>query len=112
MALVVKNLPANAGDVRDAGSIPGSGRFPGGGYGNTFPRILLLFFFSIKRVIFKPQDVSELLVHFQSSGKSCRYGQGFSNSLDKRFNQKFYRTLVKILRKQVEKIALENYQPG
>ena len=26
MALVVKNLPARAGDVRDAGSIPGSGR--------------------------------------------------------------------------------------
>ena len=34
MALVVKNLPANAGDVRDLGSIPGSGRSPGGGHGN------------------------------------------------------------------------------
>ena len=32
--LEVKNLPANAGDIRDAGSIPGSGRFPGGGNGN------------------------------------------------------------------------------
>ena len=32
--LVVKNLPANAGDIRDMGSIPGSGRFPGGGHGN------------------------------------------------------------------------------
>jgi len=31
---VVKNLPANAGDMRDAGLIPGSGRFPGGGHGN------------------------------------------------------------------------------
>ena len=31
---VVKNLPANAGDTRDAGSIPGSGRCPGGGNGN------------------------------------------------------------------------------
>ena len=31
---VVKNLPANTGDARDAGSIPGSGRFPGGGNGN------------------------------------------------------------------------------
>ena len=29
--LVVKNLPANAGDIRDAGSIPGSWRSPGGG---------------------------------------------------------------------------------
>ena len=32
--LVVKNPNANAGDVRDEGSIPGSGRFPGGGHGN------------------------------------------------------------------------------
>ena len=29
-ALVVKNLPADAGDVRDTGSIPRSGRSPGG----------------------------------------------------------------------------------
>ena len=29
----VKNQPANAGDVRDASSIPGSGRTPGGGHG-------------------------------------------------------------------------------
>ena len=29
-----KDPPANTGDVRDAGSIPGSGRSPGGGYGN------------------------------------------------------------------------------
>ena len=34
MTLVVKNLPANARDVRDTGSIPGSGRFSGGGNGN------------------------------------------------------------------------------
>ena len=33
-SLVVKNLPANAGDVRDVGSIPGSGRYPGEGHGN------------------------------------------------------------------------------
>ena len=31
VALVVKNLPANAGDRRDTGSIPGSGRSPGEG---------------------------------------------------------------------------------
>ena len=30
----VKNLLASAGDVRDAGSIPGLGRSPGGGHGN------------------------------------------------------------------------------
>ena len=37
MALVVtekKTLPANAGDARDTGSIPGLGRSPGGGHGN------------------------------------------------------------------------------
>ena len=34
MALEVKNPPANAGDVRDVGSIPGSGRSPGGEHGN------------------------------------------------------------------------------
>ena len=36
MSLVVKNPPANAGDVRDAGLILGSGRSPGGGRGNPF----------------------------------------------------------------------------
>ena len=34
VALVVKNLPDNAGDIRDMGSIPGSGRTTGGGHGN------------------------------------------------------------------------------
>ena len=30
VVLMVKNPPANTGDIRDAGSIPGSGRSPGG----------------------------------------------------------------------------------
>ena len=34
LALVVKNPPANAGDIRGMGSIPGSGRSPRGGHGN------------------------------------------------------------------------------
>ena len=33
MVLMVKNPPANAGDTRDVGLIPGSGRSPGGGNG-------------------------------------------------------------------------------
>ena len=33
---MVKNLPAKAEDVRDMGLIPGSGRSPGGGNGNSF----------------------------------------------------------------------------
>ena len=32
---VVKNSPANAGDTRDVGSIPGLGSCPGGGNGNN-----------------------------------------------------------------------------
>ena len=36
MALAIKNLPANAGDIRDAGSIPGLGRSLGEGHGNPF----------------------------------------------------------------------------
>ena len=39
---MVENLPASAGDVRDAGSIPGLGRSPGEGHGSplqySFPR--------------------------------------------------------------------------
>ena len=34
MRLVVKDLPANAGDIRDTGLIPGLGRFSGGGHGS------------------------------------------------------------------------------
>ena len=34
VVLVVKNLPANVGDIRDVSLIPGSGRSPGGGHGN------------------------------------------------------------------------------
>ena len=36
VALVVKNPPANAGDLRDSGLSPGLGRSPGGGYDNPF----------------------------------------------------------------------------
>ena len=34
--LVVKNPPADAEDTRDMGSVPESGRSPGGGHGNPF----------------------------------------------------------------------------
>ena len=33
---MLNNMPANVGDIRDAGSIPGLGRSPGGGDGNPF----------------------------------------------------------------------------
>ena len=35
VVLVVKNLSASVGDIKDMGLIPGLGRSPGGGYGNT-----------------------------------------------------------------------------
>ena len=35
VVLMRKNPPANEGDIRDTGLIPGSGRSPGGGHGNT-----------------------------------------------------------------------------
>ena len=41
MALVVKYMPAGAGDVRDTGSIPESGRSPGGGHGNLLKQSCL-----------------------------------------------------------------------
>ena len=42
MALVVKNPPASAEDVRDKGSIPGSGKSPGGGHGNPLQYFCLV----------------------------------------------------------------------
>ena len=41
VALVVKNLPANSGDERDMISIPGLGRCPGGGHGNSLQNACL-----------------------------------------------------------------------
>ena len=41
VAQVVKNPPANAKDIRDAGWIPGSGRSPGGGHGNSLQYLCL-----------------------------------------------------------------------
>ena len=38
---MVKNAPANAGDRRDVGSIPGMGRSPGGGHGNPLQYLCL-----------------------------------------------------------------------
>ena len=35
MELVVKNLPASAGDLKEVGSIPGLGRCPGEGHGKS-----------------------------------------------------------------------------
>ena len=41
VVLVVMNLPANAGDIKDTGSIPGLGRSPGRGAQQSTPVFLL-----------------------------------------------------------------------
>jgi len=41
VALAVKNWPSNAGDMRDAGLISGSGRSSGGGHGNPLQQCCL-----------------------------------------------------------------------
>ena len=51
---VVKNLPANAGDVGDAGLIPGSGRSPRGGNGN------LLQYSSLENTMYRGLQSKEL----------------------------------------------------
>ena len=40
MVLLVRNSPASVGDIRDLGSIPGSGRSPIGGHGQPTPVFL------------------------------------------------------------------------
>ena len=58
VALVVKKPPANAGDVRDAGSIPGLGRSPGGGNGDPLQYSCLDFLSSILPWTEKPAGYS------------------------------------------------------
>ena len=53
MVLVVKNSSANAGDVREVGSVPELGRSPGGGHGNPLQYSCLE----------NPKDPSKLTVH-------------------------------------------------
>ena len=62
VVLVVKNLPANAGDLRDLGSIPGSERSPGAGNGNPLQCSCLEN--SMDRVCGrKKSDTTEQLTH-------------------------------------------------
>ena len=43
VTLEVKNLLANAGNIKDSGSIPDLGRSPGGGHGNPFQYSFFFF---------------------------------------------------------------------
>ena len=58
---MVKKAPANTGDVRDSGSIPGSGRFPGGRYGNPTPGFLPGKSHGQRRLVgYSPQGLKQL----------------------------------------------------
>ena len=55
VVLVLKNLPANEEDTRDAGLIPGPGRSPGGAHGNP---LQYSFFFFFSTPVFLPGESS------------------------------------------------------
>ena len=59
MALVVKNLPANAGDITDVGSIPGLGRSPRGGNGNPLQFLPGKSYGQTSLAGYSPQDRKE-----------------------------------------------------
>ena len=75
MVLVVKNPTASAGDVRDVGSIPGSGRCPGGGHGDPLQYSCLenpmdrgAWWATVRRVV-KVVDMTEQLNNKQQMSK-------------------------------------------
>ena len=76
---MVKNLPANAGDTGDLGSVPGLGRSPGGGNGNPPPVFLLGKSNGQRRLVsYSPQGCKEL--DGTHSGRSLICGVIFLNS--------------------------------
>ena len=61
VALVVKNLPASTGDIKDAGSIPGLGRAPGERNGNPLQYSCLENLMEQRRLVgYSPQGCKEL----------------------------------------------------
>ena len=62
VALEVKNLPANAGDVRNRGSVPELGRSIGGGHGNPLQYSCWRIPLAVQRSLvgYSPQDCTEL----------------------------------------------------
>ena len=66
---VLKNPPANAGDAREAGSIPGSGRSPGIGNGNLLRYSCLEN--SMDRGAYRPRGCKELDMTEKLSVHAC-----------------------------------------
>ena len=98
VVLVVKNLPANAVDVRDADSIPGLGRSHGGGQGNPLQYSFLVnpmhrgtWHSTVHGVPKSQTRLKQLSTHTQSKGnpalgeeKGTPYSSG-AHSLSKEF---------------------------
>ena len=77
LALVVKNLPANVGNLRDVGSIPKSGRCPGGGNGNPLQYFCLenptdrgVWWAMVNGVAKESDTTSQLSTHTSCRGPS------------------------------------------
>ena len=73
VVLVVNNLPANVGHVKDVGSVPGLGRSPGGGHDNPFQYSCLRIKWTEEPDIVKTQIFP--LVLFARSLKGVSLGQ-------------------------------------
>ena len=79
VTLVVKNLPNNAEDKRDSGSIPGVGRCPGGGHGNPLQYSCLEnplvrgAWWATSHMVLKSHNRGDL---------ACMYAQGWDPGLD------------------------------
>ena len=58
--LVVKNMPANASDLRDAGLILDSGRSPGGGCSLWYSFYLFIYFYIVVVPVFLPGELHGL----------------------------------------------------
>ena len=70
---MVKNLPASAGDIRDMGSISGSGRSPEEGHGNPLqhPRDREAWGVTVQSVSKSWTRLKQLSIHTQSRSQSC-----------------------------------------
>ena len=113
VALVVKNLPASAGDPGDGGSIPGSGRSPGGGHGNPLQYSCLLAHGQRRLVGYNPQSRKELDMT-EATQHACKlYHNWISGKTKKclcRFIFTFQRKCKLLVTLKANHIKIFNYQ--
>ena len=76
VALVVKNLPAHAEDLREAGLIPGSRRVPGGGHGNSLQYFCLEYPMDRGALWATVHKVTQSLIQLMQLGRHAMAGEG------------------------------------